>query len=333
MRAVWCALPAASDRITYRLPARLWDAVLHVPAWEQHWSLVCVDQHLACTAVGRSATCRKRVAQHVCRTDRWPASYTHKLCVGQQPACSSTTCTDAPFHYLLRYTPTQVTLGGFLPCPVLEASPRRLACRTPALLGAMKAEFWRTPGGSYVNLDAYGEPGGWRLLPRGAVVIPFWIAPGSRPGFEPHPACHPLQALACLPRYLPTHSGHTSPTSFPRLVAAELTITMSLPAFVSSAGPPGMARPSNYGFRLTGYLRAPAAGSYTFLVSVDDVARVFVNNVAVGGATWGSAQAMRVALVAGYNKVVAHVINAGGPAAFNILWDEGSGNVSGCCCC
>jgi hypothetical protein len=103
---------------------------------------------------------------------------------------------------------------------------------------------------------------------------------------------------------------------------------MSLPAFVSSAGPPGMARPSNYGFRLTGYLRAPAAGSYTFLVSVDDVARVFVNDVAVGGATWGNAQALRVTLVAGFNKLVAHVINAGGPASFNMLWDEGSGNVS-----
>lgn len=57
----------------------------------------------------------------------------------------------------------QVTLAGFLPCAVVSASPRRLACTAPAVLGAMKAEWWRTPWGSasWVNLDAYGEPGRW----------------------------------------------------------------------------------------------------------------------------------------------------------------------------
>jgi hypothetical protein len=169
----------------------------------------------------------------------------------------------------------------------------------------------------------------WQVLWRCGSVrcLQGTSAHAASPPTPPHPTPHHPDQLVTTVTNLSLCQPPPQPLPCP--VPTELVTALPLPVYLLS-GAPGMARPSYYGIRLSGFLRAPAAGSYTLHFAVDDVARVWVNDVPVINVTCCSQwQSVRVNLVAGYNKIVAHLINGPGPSSLNINWDEGSGNVSG----
>jgi hypothetical protein len=229
-----------------------------------------------------------------------------------------------------------VTVAGQA-CPVVSASSAQLTCRVPRASGVVLAEYWALPWGTSAlpDLSSYTNPGeGECCLCLGDALGK--IASDEEPTTAIRRSC--CTAAADSQQLLPT-------------------INLSW----GSGAPAGLPQLDFWAARFTSYLRTDAPGNYSFLLSSDDDAKLFINGrceracqrhsrhclvhqAAMPGAEGVALNerhpaAMRrfvggrssatapVELQRGYHQLEVHYIEFNGWASVALSWDAGAKQV------